>query len=61
MPPRKILFQLIGILCIFLAISGGLLYPLNTYHIFWIILYEITVILSTIGIIYIIYLRGFED
>lgn len=61
MPPRKIYFQIIGILCVILAIIGGVLYPLNTMHIFWILLYEVTVILGAIGIIMLIYHRGFED
>ena len=61
MPSRKILFQIVGILCIALAFSGALMYPLNTYNILWIILYEMTVILGGIGILYILYSRGFKN
>jgi len=60
MPPRKILFQIVGILCIIFTFSGALMYPLNTYNIFWIILYEMTVIPSSIGIVYLIYSHGFS-
>ena len=60
MLPRKIFFQTVGIICIILAISGALMYPLNTYSIMWVILYETVVILGSIGIIFIIYYKGFE-
>lgn len=61
MPPRKTIFQIIVVLCAIMALMGALLYPLNTMHIFWIILYEATVISGTIGIIVLIYHRGFDD
>lgn len=61
MRPRKIFFQIIGILCFILALFGGTVYPLNTMNILWIFLYEIVIILGSLGIIMLIYQRGFEE
>jgi membrane-bound ClpP family serine protease len=46
MPPHKIVYLIIGTICMILAMLGGLMYPLNTMDILWIILYEITIFLS---------------
>lgn len=61
MPPRRIFFRITALLCFILAIIGGVMYPLNTLHIFWIFLYEAVVILGALGIIALLYRRGFED
>jgi hypothetical protein len=44
-----------------LAMLGGLMYPLNTMDILWIILYEITIFLSLSGILLLIYREGFGE
>ena len=61
MPPHKIVYQLVGIICMILAMLGGLMYPLNTMDILWIILYEVTIFLSLSGILLLIYREGFEE
>ena len=61
MPPQKVVYQIVGIICMILAMLGGLMYPLNTMDILWIILYEITVFLSISGILLLIYRQGFEE
>lgn len=61
MPPQKVVYQIVGIVCMILAMLGGLMYPLNTMDILWIILYEITVFLSISGILLLIYRQGFEE
>ena len=61
MPPQKVVYQIVGIICMILAMLGGLMYPLNTMDILWIILYEITVFLSISGILLLIYRQGFGE
>jgi hypothetical protein len=61
MPPQKVVYQIVGIVCMILAMLGGLMYPLNTMDILWIILYEITVFLSISGILLLIYRQGFGE
>lgn len=61
MPPHKVVYQIVGIICMILAMLGGLMYPLNTMDILWIILYEITVFLSISGILLLIYRQGFGE
>ena len=61
MPPHKIVYQIVGIICMILAMLGGLMYPLNTMDIFWIILYEITVFLGVSSILLLIYRQGFGE
>ena len=61
MPPRKVFFQIVGIICIVLAILGGFMYPLNTVDIVWVILYEVTIIFAVTGILILIYKKGFDE
>lgn len=61
MPPHKVVYQIVGIICMSLAMLGGLMYPLNTMDILWIILYEITIFLSISGILLLIYRQGFGE
>ena len=60
MPPHKVVFQIVGIICIILAMLGGLMYPLNTLDILWIILYEVTIFFAVSGIFLLIWKEGFE-
>jgi hypothetical protein len=60
MPPHKFIYMIVGVICAILAILGGLMYPLNTVNIFWIILYEVTVCFSVAGILLLIRHEGFE-
>ncbi len=61
MPPHKDIYYIVGITCMILAMSGGLMYPLNTMDILWIILYEMTIFFSISGILFLIYREGFEE
>jgi ABC-type multidrug transport system permease subunit len=61
MPPTKIVYQIVGIICMILAMLGGIMYPLNTMHILWIILYEVSIFFAVFGILYIIRREGFAD
>ncbi len=61
MPPHKTVYQIVGIICMILAMLGGLMYPLNTMDILWIILYELTILLSISGILLLIYRQGFGE
>ena len=44
-----------------LAMLGGVMYPLNTMHILWIILYEVMILFAVFGILYLIRLEGFGE
>jgi len=61
MPPHKIVYQIVGLVCMILAMLGGLMYPLNTMDILWIILYEITVFLGVSAILLLIYHQGYGE
>jgi len=61
MPPDKVVYQIVGIICMILAMLGGLMYPLNTMDILWIILYELTIFLCVSGILLIIRKEGFTE
>ena len=61
MPPQKVFFQIVGIICIILAILGGFMYPLNTMDILWIILYEVTIFFAVVGILLLIQKEGFDE
>jgi hypothetical protein len=56
---RKWFFYLAGLVCIALAIAGGVLYPPTPWGILTPILYITVITLLTIGILRLIYLRGF--
>ena len=61
MPPHKMVYQIVGIICMILAMLGGLMYPLNTMDILWIILYELTILFGVSGILILIHKEGFEQ
>jgi hypothetical protein len=61
MPPHKVIFQIVGIVCIVLAMFGAFMYPLNTVHILWIILYEAIIFFAVVGILLLIQKEGFEE
>jgi len=61
MPPHKVVYQIVGIICMILAMLGGLMYPMNTMDILWIILYELTIFLSVSGILLLIRKEGFTE
>ena len=61
MPPHKVVFQIVGIICIIFAMLGGLMYPLNTLDILWVILYEVTIFFAVSGILLLIWKEGFEE
>jgi hypothetical protein len=61
MPPHKVVFQIVGLVCMVLAMLGGLMYPLNTMDILWVVLYEMTIFLGVAGILLLIQYKGFEE
>lgn len=61
MPPHKVIFQIVGIVCMILAMLGGFMYPLNTADILWVILYEVTIFFAVAGILVLIQKEGFEE
>ena len=61
MPPHKVIFQIVGIICVALAMLGGFMYPLNTADILWIILYEVTIVFAIVGILVLIQKEGFAE
>ena len=60
MPPHKVIFQIVGVICMILAMLGGLMYPMNTMDILWVILYEMTIFFAVSGILLLINREGFE-
>ncbi|MHA2056937.1 MAG: hypothetical protein ACXACG_08695 [Candidatus Thorarchaeota archaeon] len=56
---RKWLFYLAGLVCIALAIAGGILYPPTSWGILTPILYVSVIVFCTTGILYLIYRKGF--
>ena len=60
MPPHKVLFQIVGLICMILAMLGGFMYPLNTMDILWVVLYEMAIFLGVAGILLLIQYEGFE-
>jgi hypothetical protein len=44
-----------------LAMLGGIMYPLNSMHILWVILYEVTIFFAVFGILFIIRREGYDD
>ncbi len=59
MPPQKVVYQIVGIICMILALLGAFMYPLNTMDIYWIILYEVTILFAVSGILLLIRKEGF--
>ena len=60
MPPHKVTFQIVGLICMILAMLGGFMYPLNTMDILWVVLYEMVIFLGVSGILLLIQYEGFE-
>jgi hypothetical protein len=60
MPPQKIIFQIVGLVCMILAMLGGFMYPLNTADFLWVVIYEMTIFLGVSGILLLIQYEGFE-
>ena len=60
MPPHKVFFQIVGLICMILAMLGGFMYPLNTMDILWVVLYEMVVFLGVSGVLLLIQYEGFE-
>ena len=61
MPPHKVFFQIVGLVCMILAMLGGFMYPLNTMDFLWIVIYEMTIFLGVSGILLLIQYEGFEE
>jgi len=61
MPPHKVIFQIVGLICTILAMLGGFMYPLNTMDFLWVVLYEMTIFLGVAGILLLVQYEGFED
>jgi hypothetical protein len=61
MPSHQAIFFVIGIICIMLTIIGGLMYPINMMSIFEFFAYVMSVSLGTLGILYLLYTRGFGE
>ena len=60
MSPHKVTFQIVGLICMILAMLGGFMYPLNTMDILWVVLYEMVVFLGVSGVLLLIQYEGFE-
>lgn len=61
MPAHRLILQVLGLLCITLAIVGGIMYPLNTMSTFEILAYVLSVSAGISGILFLLYRRGFGD
>ncbi|MDH4213988.1 MAG: hypothetical protein OEV85_08720 [Candidatus Thorarchaeota archaeon] len=61
MPGHRVIFQVVGVICIMLAIIGGLMYPINMMSIFEFFAYVVTVSLGISGILFLLYRRGFGE
>jgi ABC-type multidrug transport system permease subunit len=53
--------QVLGVICIALAIIGGMMYPVNTMSAFEIIAYVLTVSAGISGVLFLLYRRGFGE
>ena len=60
-PDRYWILIIAAVICVGLAIAGGLMYPLNARGIFEILLFEISVIIVIFGLFRLIYDRGLPD
>jgi hypothetical protein len=61
MPSHRAVFYVVGVICIILAILGGLMYPINTMSIFEFSAYVISVSLGALGILYLLCTRGLGE
>jgi hypothetical protein len=61
MPTHRLTLQVLGFICIALAVVGGMMYPLNTMSIFEILAYVLSVSTGISGILFLLYRRGFGD
>ena len=58
---RKWFFYLAGLVCIALAVVGGIMYPPTPYGALTPIFYVTIIVLCTIGILRLIYVRGLPE
>jgi len=58
---HRTLFLVIGIICLALTVVGGLMYPVNTMSIFEFSAYVLTVSLGIVGLLFLLYQRGFDE
>jgi hypothetical protein len=58
---RKWFFVLAGLVCIVLALAGGILYPPTSWGILTPTLYVSVIVLFSLGILRLVYLRGFPE
>jgi hypothetical protein len=58
---RKWPFYLTGLVCIALALVGGVMYPPTPWGILAPILYVLIIVLGALGLIRLIYLKGFPN
>jgi hypothetical protein len=61
MPVHRMTLQVLGFICIALAVVGGMMYPLNTMSTFEILAYVLSVSAGVSGILFLLYRRGFGD
>ena len=61
MPPHKVVFQIVGLVCMILAMLGGFMYPLNTMDFLWVVIYELTIFIGVSGILLLIQYEGFAE
>jgi hypothetical protein len=61
MPAHRLTLQVLGLICIALAVVGGMIYPLNTMSIFEILAYVLSVSAGISGILFLLYRRGFGE
>ncbi len=60
-PNKRWILYIAAIICIALALIGGMMYPLNQLDIISILAYEVVVIFFMLAIIKLIYDRGLPD
>jgi hypothetical protein len=61
MPAHRMTLQVLGLICIGLAVIGGMMYPLSTMSAFEILAYVLSVSAGISGILFLLYRRGFGD
>jgi len=61
MPSHRVIFPVLGFICIMLTIIGGLMYPMNLMSIFEVSAYVVSVSLGVSGILFLLHRRGFGD
>jgi hypothetical protein len=61
MPVHRNTLLVIGIICLALAITGGMMYPMTTMNVFERIAYVLTVSVGISTVLFILYRRGFGE